>query len=240
MFEVKSLNTTIESSWRGTNVKLATRRSDGIVPNVFQLGGRPEVQTVTFRAMSALESKNANGTTFTLYLGPDFVGNMTYGSDPEQWKTALESLINIERVDVTRTGDGESAHYSYGYAYTIAFWGSYGTEDIPQLTSDSRNFTDVEVFHDTVQEAEIFSDFSARYVALGDDEDVSVRMKAFNSKGVSTPSNVVVANTANIGNLPSKPTSLVLGNYRSSNSLSLSYLPPKSDGGKSVDYFKMD
>ena len=57
-------------------------------------------------------------------------------------KYKLEMFDGIDRVSVERNGDGVSEFYSYGYAYTISFWGRYGTEGIPQIDIEIQNRTD--------------------------------------------------------------------------------------------------
>ena len=144
---INTARVTLESDWRGTNVQVLTHRTDGIAPNTFKLGGYSQKQTVTFRAPSAEVSADVanSGLFYSLMLGPDVVGNLTYGASAEEWKAALDSLLNVERVAVTRNGDGSTATWSYGYSYTVAFWGAYGTQTLPQLTSDTSLIPEIEV-----------------------------------------------------------------------------------------------
>jgi hypothetical protein len=154
--DVHSVRVNIGADWRGTNVQIRTKRTDGILPGMLALGGASELQTVIFRAPSAAVSSalSLGGLTYQLVLGSELVGNFTYGASASEWQTKLQTLLDVDSLTVSRQGDGASAIYSYGYSYTIAFYGAYGLEGIPQLTSDMRNMSaaGVDVRHDTVRE----------------------------------------------------------------------------------------
>ena len=230
------MRVTTESDWRGSNVRISTKRSDGIPANFMQLGGLSEVQTITFRADNANASQyqQRSSQTYKLMLGQQLVGNFTYGCPPAEWQTALQTLANVEGATVTRTGDGVSPFWSYGYVYTVTFWGSFGTEALGQLVPMVGNLTLVDVFVNTVRKGEHASDFSARYVALKENQAYSLRVRAINDKGLSTPSTAVSVTTDLYGEVPGSPQSLVLGRYGNDSSLSVDFRPPQRDGGLAV------
>ena len=108
----------------------------------------------------------------------------------------MELFEGIDRVSVERNGDPTSSHYKYGYSYTVTFWGRYGTEGIPQLvvgsivstswTGASKAAISWSTHVETFRQAEYLGDFSSRHMA-NENDDVQVRMKAINSKGISSP-----------------------------------------------------
>jgi hypothetical protein len=243
---IKTARVTLESDFKGTNVVVTTKRSDGVASGNFKLGGLAEVQTVTFRSTGmnpltdSLNAAAAN-TQFTLKYGPEFNINLVYGSTANDWKTAIESATG-NRVTISRSGDGQSVLYSYGYSYTITFWGAYGTEGIPQLKSIATNLVlfGIEISHDTIQQAEILPDFSPRYIALDESRTYAVRMRGFNAKGMSEPSNILVASTELYGGLPSKPQGVVVGAFASSDTLSLFYQQPILGGGLPITSYLIE
>ena len=232
---IRSARVIVESDWRGTNVQVNVHRTDGSRPGQFILGGISEVQTVTFRGNSSAASIFADNTnaSFQLQFGVETF-ELEYGADASVWKAALESLPNIDKVTVKRSGDGATAPYSYGFVYTVAFWGEYGTTDgIPQLmvVNTSTFLSGVEVVQDTVREAEVFAGYSNRYIALEDSRKYTAQVRAMNSEFLSSVSELQSQTTEHIGGLPGAPQSVVLGQYRTANTLSLSYEIPQHDGG---------
>lgn len=239
--DVSSVRVTLESDFKGTNVAVKVSRSDGILPGVVGLGSLAEVQTVTFRAPSAQASSAAVSATYEVWVGNDIAGFLTYGSSASTWKTTLESLLNVDRVTVTRSGDGSSPYCSFGYSYTISFWGNYGTENIPQVTLRTNTTKyGVEVSVDTVRQGLVAADFSSRYVSLAEETSYQLRVRAFNQGGVSAPSAPVIAQTALYGTLPGSVQSVVLGAYSNGSTLSLSYQPPQQTGGLPITSYVIE
>jgi len=244
--DIRTSRVLLESDIRGTDLRVITHRSDGVSADKFVIGSLSEVQTVTFRSKS-LEASNwckNNDTAFQLMLGSDIVGNLSFESGPEMWEAALEQMAYVDKVSVTRNGDGTSPFWSYGYVYTITFWGSYGLQGVPQLTSNMINVTDncvgVEVYHDTIRNAEYLGGSSSRHIALKEGQDYSIRVRSVNSQGISESSNIVEAWTESVGGLPSRAQSFVLGNYFTSSSLSVQYLPPQNDGGLPITGYLLE
>ena len=237
---VRSARALMMSDLRGTNLVVTTDHTDGVEPSSVLLGSLFAVQTVSFRPDSLAASialAAAPSSQYQLALGSEITTatNLSYGSSGDIWEAALESLSNVDRVSVTRLGDGISAQYAFGYIYTIKFWGVYGTRGpFPQLTVMSNNLAGINVYQDTVQPGEIMSHYSDRYSALNESTLYYVRLSAFNTRGMSKPSNIVAASTALFAGLPGVPQSVVLGQYKTSTSLSLSYLPPIHDGGAPI------
>jgi hypothetical protein len=210
------------------------------------------VQTVTFRSATAGGPRFGNYSLrydahdANIHIGNTKVYNLSYGATAAQWKAALETVPSVDRVSVTRNGDGATAPWSYGYSYTVSFWGRYGTEGIPKLSiNKAENATFLAKYNmgvsiDTVREAEYFGDYNSRYLALDENREYSLRMRAYNAKGVSLASSVVTASTQHFGGLPGAPESIVLGQYRSSNSLSLSYSQPQNTGGLPITSYLIE
>ena len=177
-------------------------------------------------------------------LGPDSVGNFTYGASAAQWQTKLNTLLNVDSIQVTRSGDGVSASSFYGYAYTVTFWGQYGLEGVPQMTSSVTNLTNpgglINVYHNTIRDAEYLADASARYIALNGNTAHTLRVKAINRMGISPPSPVVTVNTELYGGLPDRPQAVVLGQYLNASTLSLSFQGPQHDGGLPVTSYLVE
>ena len=243
--DVRTARVLLESDWRGTNVQVRTARMDGILPLTYQLGALSEVQTVTFRSnfdFMTNTSVHNHDTSFTLQLGNDVTSYVKFGAQPSAWKTALESLACVDRVTVERNGDGLSAVWSYGYSYTISFWGKYGTEGIPQLVvvPYTLNSTAILVSVNTLRNAEYLADYSARHLALDQNREFSLRVSAINAKGISLPSVLVQASTENYGDLPDMPQSFRLGQYVSEDSLSLTYLTPQYTGGLPITQYVIE
>jgi hypothetical protein len=264
--DVYTARALLNADWRGTDVQLRTHRSDGIAAGTYKIGGASEVQVLTFRTANpvnntALTFRMAEDQ-FTQYFAMDFGDSNSettfspavffgIGESAEAWKYKLEMFDGIDRVSVERNGDGLSEFYSYGYAYTISFWGRYGTEGIPQIgdIEEIRNSTDYidqwdlpfwTTHVETVRQAEYLGDFSSRHVALNENSDFQVRMKAFNTKGISGASNVVSGRTENYGSLPGAPESVVLGRYRSDSMLSLSFVEPANTGGLPITRYVVE
>ena len=243
---LRTVRVTVEDNWRGTNVQVHTHRQDGVPVGTLQLGALSEVQTVFFRAVSPAASIAAatSGATFQLMLGPDTVGNFTYGASAAVWQTKLNTLLNVDSIQVSRTGDGVSASSFYGYAYTVTFWGQYGLEGVPQMTSSVTNLTNpgglINVYHNTIRDAEYLADASARYIALNGNTAHTLRVKAINRMGISPPSPVVTVNTELYGGLPDRPQAVVLGQYLNESTLSLSFQGPQHDGGLPVTSYLVE
>ena len=243
---LRTVRVTVEDNWRGTNVQVHTHRQDGVAAGTLQLGALSEVQTVFFRAVSPAASAAAatSGATFQLKLGADMVGNFTYGASASLWQTKLNTLLNVDSIQVTRTGDGVSASSFYGYAYTVTFWGQYGLEGVPQMTSSVANLTNpgglINVYHNTIRDAEYLADASARYIALNGNTAHTLRVKAINSVGISPPSPTVTINTELYGGLPDRPQAVVLGQYLNASTLSLSFQGPQHDGGLPVTAYLVE
>jgi hypothetical protein len=222
-------------------LQVLTHRQDGVAPNTVRLGGLAKIQTLAFRTTSAsISSAAVNSSSYTLWMGDDFVGNYTYGATAGAWERDLAQLLNIDRVTVERVGDGNSEFWSYGYIYEIAFWGSYGVAEIPSLRVHWYTPTAIEVDSNILQEAQFNPDYSARYIALDQNTNYTVAMRAFNSKGVSDLSEEVVVQTYQFGGLPGRPQSVVLGQYSSNTTLSLSFLPPIEDGGLPITAYAIE
>jgi hypothetical protein len=244
---VRSARVTVDNDWRGTDVKVAVHRSEGVAPGNLLIGSAaPVVQTITFRAHNASKSSDRLSEKFNLALDGLKTGDLEYGSSEAEWKSALELLSNVNRVSVVRTGDGKSAGFSYGYVYTVTFWAAYGQKGIQALTapaaSGSNIYDDdyIKVFYDTLETGEINAGSSARYNALDDASTYTVRARALNKKGISPPSAIMTKNTEHIGGLPSSPQSIVLGQYQDSTSLSLSYDEPLHDGGLPITSYVIE
>ena len=241
--KMRTVRATVEASdWRGTNVQLHTRRQDGVAAGTLQLGGMSAVQTVFFRATSAAASAAAaaSGAKFQLFLGPDMAGNFTYGASAAQWQAKLNQLLNVDTVQVTRNGDGQSATSFYGYAYTVTFIGQYGLEGVPQMTSSVANLTNVNVYHNTLRQAEYLADHSARYIALKEATAHTLRVKAVNAQGLSPPTRAVTVSTELYGGLPDRPQAVVLGQYVNASALSLTFQAPQHDGGLPVTAYLVE
>lgn len=249
---IRNARTLLMSDMRATNLIVTTDHSDGVAPNSLLLGSIFAVQTVSFRpdslAASLLAQSLASSLSLTLELGSEFTTavNLTYGASAQEWKRAIESMINVDRVTVTRLGDGRSPLYAFGYTYTVKYWGKYGIRPIPQLSVNGSviaayaNLAGVSVYEDVVQHGEVISHFSSRYVALNENQKYFARVTAFNRRGVSPPSTVVSASTELYGGLPLEPQSVVLGQYKTATSLSLSFKEPIHDGGLPVSAFLVE
>ena len=242
--DLGSARVTVLPDWRGTNVQIHTVRSKGIPQGSVLLGGLSEVQTVTFRAPSANLSLSAgiSRNTYQLMLGLDAVGNFTYGASAAEWRAKLQSVLDVDHLEVTRVGDGISPIYSYGYSYTVTFWGTYGLTGIPELSSNMQNLTQfgLDVRHDTVREGEYVSDFNSRLSSLDENSAYSLRVRAVNAKGISLPSATTVVSTELSGGLPSQPRSLILGQYKTASTLSVSFQPPQYDGGLPITSYLIE
>ena len=261
--DVSTSRALVNADWRGTDVQLRTHRADGISAGTYKIGGASEIQVVTFRTANPLnhtafrmaddEYRQYFAMTFGDSNSETSFGSAFYfgiGDSAEAWKYKLEMFDGIDRVSVERNGDGQSEFYSYGYAYTISFWGRYGTEGIPQIEiGEIRNNTnninkwDMPFWTthvETVRQAEYTGDFSSRHVALNENADFQVRMKAFNRKGISGASDVVSGRTENYGSLPGAPESIVLGRYRSDTMLSLSFDEPADTGGLPITRYVVE
>jgi len=241
---LSSARVSLESDFRGTNVRVNVKRSDGILPGTFVLGGLSEVQTVAFRSASLADTNEAldHADTFQLVVGDETTAPLLFGSSPMQWKAALESLAGVDRVTVERSGDGLSAMWSYGYVYTVTFWGPYGVQGVPQLSTINSASSLVNILHDddTIREAEYLADFSSRHLALNSGMDYAVRLRAVNDAGLSVPSQVLNVHTDVDGALPSAPQTLVLGAYKTATSLSLSFNPVQDDGGLPITSYTVE
>jgi hypothetical protein len=146
----------------------------------------------------------------------------------------------VDRVTVTRSGDGESALYAYGYSYTVSFWGSYGIFGIPPIIANVQNLTLISVYQNTLRQAQYLGDFSSNYIALDESSPYAVRLRAINANGISPPSEVVIASTVTDGLLPGTPQSLVLGQYHSSDFISVTYKAPIVDGGLPITSYLIE
>ena len=116
--EVRNARGLLLGDMRGTNLIVRTDHSDGVAPNTFLLGALFAEQTVSFRPDSLAVSLSAksNASQYELIFGSESATsvNLTYGSSAALWKSVIESMINVDRVEVTRTGDGQSPIYAYG------------------------------------------------------------------------------------------------------------------------------
>lgn len=83
-------------------------------------------------------------------------------------------------------------------------------------------------------------DFSSRLEALSENTEYSVRIRAVNSMGVSAPSSTSMVTTYLHGGLPSLPQTVILGQYKTSTSMSLSYVSPQTDGGLPVTAYLIE
>ena len=138
-----------------------------------------------------------------------------------------------------------SAGFDYGYVYTIAFWGIYPSGEVPLMTSDNSKsggglFADFTIHHDTVRDGYAMGAYSNQYVALSEADSYAVRVSAKNAEGFGPASAVVTGTTASYANLPSKPTSVVLGKHYTGDSLSLHYAPPLSDGAGDITKYRIE
>ena len=116
--QVRNARALLLGDMRGTNLIVRTDHSDGVAPYSFLLGALFAEQTVSFRPDSlavSLSAKN-NASQFELIFGSETATsmNLTYGSSAALWKSVIESMTNVDRVEVTRTGDGQSPIYAYG------------------------------------------------------------------------------------------------------------------------------
>jgi len=198
------------------------------------------VQTIVFRASNLAESVGAADNYYGLYFGDHLAGNFSYGAAADEWKSALESLLSVDRVSVIRNGDGESEFWSYGYSYTVSFWGSYGVVGIPALRVMWNVSSDIEVHQNTIHQSGYVPSYSSRYIALNNDQSYQLALRAINSAGISAQSATVEITTDAFGELPGAPSSVVLGQYMSRNSLSLTYSKPQVDGGLPIDAFVIE
>lgn len=116
--EVRNARALLLGDTRGTNLIVRTDHSDGVSPQEYLLGSLFEIQTVSFRPDSLAVSLAAksNASQFELVLGSEAATaiNLTYGSSAAVWESAIESMTNVDRVEVIRTGDGQSSIYAYG------------------------------------------------------------------------------------------------------------------------------
>jgi len=213
---------------------------DGVVPGSLIVGDLPEVQTVIFRGTDANTLNAVSGTTHTITVGVETTNPITYGADPSVWKMELEKLYSVNRVTVTRNGDGVSAIWYYGYSYTITFWGEYGVSSLPQVVLPASLSSLVNIFVDTPRNFDIFADHTARYIALNESTTYAVRVRAINAKGISAPSDTAVVTTERYGGLSSAPASVVIGQFLTNDSLSLNYQIPKLDGGIPITSYRLE
>ena len=182
------------------------------------------------------------GSTFDFNVGPNAATANEIGDDALTYKFALEAMKNVDRVEVEKNGDGTSALYSYGYSYTVNFWGRYNTEGIPQIVVDAleQNVDPYTVHVHTVREAEYLGDYSSRHLSLRENHHLAARMRAVNAKGISAAGASVETTTENFGELPGVPENVQLGVYRSSDSLSLTYGRPQLNGGLPVTSYLVE
>ena len=68
----------------------------------------------------------------------------------------------------------------------------------------------------------------------------AVRVTAHNREGYGIPSNIVVAETPNIGLLPGAPKSVMLGSFYSARYLSLNFLPPTNNGDREITKHRIE
>ncbi|GMH48103.1 hypothetical protein TL16_g00217 [Triparma laevis f. inornata] len=207
-----------------------------IVPN-------PSDTTATGAVIAgALTNKN---DFFTLtYNGAETV-TMPFGASAGSVEIELEALHTVDQVTVERTGNGATAGWNYGYIYTIAFWGARPEGVVKTLTSDdspagSTATGGYSIHHNTVRQGVANAAYSSQYIALNENDAYAIRVTAKNAQGFGAASSVTTASTSDYGSLPTKPRSVVLGKYYTSDSLSLNYQPPLNDGGDSITKYKVE
>jgi hypothetical protein len=116
--QVRNFRALAMSDLMGTNLLVRSDHTDGVRPKSLLLGSLSAIQTVTFRAdnLTSSQTNMLSATPFQLVLGQETGTsvNLTYGSAASEWEDVLQSLTNVDRVSVSRKGDGLSAIYSYG------------------------------------------------------------------------------------------------------------------------------
>jgi len=239
--DLSTIRAVPEANLLGTDLKLRTTRPKGTVSQTYIVGAASEVQTFALRAAnrtSAVIAALQGG--FTLRMGLYSTSQIAWGASAATVKTALETLSNIDRVTVERSGDGVSSQYFYGYVYTVTFWGEYGTEGIDQLTSTTVNWGGISIVHNTVRDRTVSAPFSSHYLALSENTTYALRASAYNKAGYGPVSDVVTVSTADLGIFPGTPTALALGAYYSLNSLSLAFEPPLHAGGMPITTYRIE
>lgn len=229
-----------EADWRGLGGAIEVQRPGGIAPLTATLGSPSEVQTVALRSIA---SASNTGSTWSLVLwvedGPTTA--LSWGATAAEVAAALETLVAVSYVDVERLGDGASAEWFYGYVYTISFWGVHSSSGLPQMTVVTSSLSDVTAYVDTVRRGAAVASQTPTLVALKEGVEYSIRARAFGAGGFGPASDVVVAETPDVGMLPGPPTSVTLGSCRySSTSLGVKWRPPLKNGGQSVDAYRIE
>ena len=113
---------------------------------------------------------------------------------------------------------------------------------LPQLTSKlSVTSNDASISHVTIRKG-VANSFSSVCFGLIKDGlgNYAVRVTAHNREGHGIPSNIVVAETPNIGLLPGAPKSVMLGSFYSARCLSLNFLPPTNNRDREITKHRIE
>lgn len=233
-----------EADWRGLGATIRVQRPGGIPPLTATLGSLTGFQTVTFRSSKpwwSPQNKMNNGT-WSLVLWPEDgqTPELAWGASAREVQSALERFSAISRVEVDRQGDGQSAEWFYGYAYSFTFWGVHNTARLPQLTVKS-SLRGITVHVDTVRQGAALASHSPTLVALKEGTTYSIRASSWTAGGYGPASPVHLAETPLIGVIPGPPTGTTLGACQySSTSLGMQWKPPLREGGQRVDGYRVE
>ena len=251
--DLDTLRVVAQADFLGVGAKIEVKRPRGVRRHSFVIGQPAEVQTVDVRAATsavtagefklALVNPDSGATTTTACI--------QWGATDAQMAAALEeagAALPIDQVSVVRSGDG-AAGSSYGYSYTVTFWGTVGHDNINELsatdigTSACTSFiggTDHEVLVHTKEPRAALASYNHDYTALLAGAAYTVRVLAKNDQGygyaITAASSITPSPT---GVQPGRPTSVARLGY-SDTSFELYYDAPAWDGGSDITKYRVE
>lgn len=222
-------------SWRGSNTKLLTTRSDGKQPYIIGLGNKPEVQVITLAADSTADV--GVGATYTLTFRGETTASIAWDADSTMVKQGLEAIATISTVAV------ETVALGNGYVHQVSFLGKSYFKTVPLMTSafSVANAAAVSITHATLREGYAIASIYDHYASLVDDTTYYFRINACNDIGCGDFAvDPATAVTGAVATPPLPPQSVVLGNEYGSDWLSVHYSAPKFDGGFDINKYRIE
>eukprot|EP00937_MAST-01D_sp_MAST-1D-sp2_P000055 g55.t1 len=231
----------------GLTVDISEVRSIAHTGTIGQLNGLADALGGDFRMMIGTETTEAVRYDATDAKVVQELEKLHGVGKVAELKAKLEGLSLVTRVSVERTPSEDvfsgttTAEFSYGFVYTIQFWGLSSEANLPQLELDPANMpTKGTVVPNTVREGVANTARLERYLSLNRNTTYAVRMAAANAEGYGPVSEVRMATTANV--LPGVPRAVALGfggRYNAS-SLGLHFEHPLTDGGSEITRYRVE
>jgi hypothetical protein len=250
--DLDTLRVVPQADFLGVGAKIEVKRPRGVRRHSFVVGQRAEVQTIDVRA--ATSTVMAGQFQLTL-VNPDSGSSTSTACIPwnatdAQMSAALEdagAALPIDRVSVVRSGDG-MAGSSFGYSFTVTFWGVVGHDSINELiatdlgTGPCASFdggTDHEVLVHTKKQHSALASYNHGYTALLAGASYTMRVSAKNDRGYGYSINANPITPSPTGVLPGRPTSVARLGY-SGTSFELYYNDPAWDGGSDITKYTVE